>query len=113
METITTVATTVAETAAGIGFTPENLAETAPIMGKGMLGIFIVTALIVLVVNALNNIPEKNRRNILIIGDSQSSDILGGINSEIDTCWFNPNNDTAKYESKYTIFSLEEIKNIL
>ncbi len=30
-----------------------------PYMGKGMLGIFVVTAVIVLVVNALNNIPEK------------------------------------------------------
>ena len=36
-----------------------------PYMGKGMLGIFIVTALIVLVVNALNNIPEKkSKKNI-------------------------------------------------
>ncbi len=34
-----------------------------PFMGKGMLGIFIVTALIVLVVNALNNIPEKKAKN--------------------------------------------------
>lgn len=34
-----------------------------PFMGKGMLGIFIVTALIVLVVNALNNIPEKKSKN--------------------------------------------------
>ena len=33
-----------------------------PYMGKGMLGIFVVTALIVLVVNALNNIPEKKNR---------------------------------------------------
>ena len=33
-----------------------------PYMGKGMLGIFIVTALIVLVVNALNNIPEKKSK---------------------------------------------------
>ncbi len=33
-----------------------------PYMGKGMLGIFIVTALIVLVVNALNNIPEKKTK---------------------------------------------------
>lgn len=61
----------------------------------------------------INNIEEKDKQKMLIVGDSQSSDILGGINSEIDTCWFNPNNDTAKYESKYTIFSLEEIKNIL
>lgn len=35
-----------------------------PYMGKGMLGIFVVTAVIVLVVNALNNIPEKkNKKN--------------------------------------------------
>ena len=34
-----------------------------PFMGKGMLGIFIVTALIVLVVNALNNIPEKKKND--------------------------------------------------
>lgn len=61
----------------------------------------------------INNIEEKDKQKMLIVGDSQSSDILGGINSKIDTCWFNPNNDTAKYESKYTIFSLEEIKNIL
>lgn len=33
--------------------------NSLPYMGKGMLGIFVVTAVIVLVVNALNNIPEK------------------------------------------------------
>ena len=31
-----------------------------PYMGKGMLGIFIVTAIIVVFVNALNNLPEKD-----------------------------------------------------
>ena len=36
--------------------------DALPYMGKGMLGIFIVTALIVLVVNALNNIPEKKNK---------------------------------------------------
>ena len=36
--------------------------SSLPYMGKGMLGIFIVTALIVLVVNALNNIPEKKSK---------------------------------------------------
>ena len=33
--------------------------EALPFMGKGMLGIFIVTAVIVTIVNALNSIPEK------------------------------------------------------
>ena len=61
----------------------------------------------------INNIPEKNRKNILIIGDSQSSDILGGINSGIDTCWYNPKNEEAKINSNFVINSLEELKNIL
>ena len=35
-------------------FSIENLLSSLPIMGKGMLGIFIVTAVIILVVMALN-----------------------------------------------------------
>ncbi len=35
-------------------FSIENLLASLPIMGKGMLGIFIVTAVIILVVMALN-----------------------------------------------------------
>ena len=34
-----------------------------PYMGKGMLGIFIVTAVIVVFVNALNNLPEKENKD--------------------------------------------------
>ncbi|MBP3442755.1 MAG: hypothetical protein J6L62_08135 [Clostridia bacterium] len=43
-------------------FDVQALLETLPLMGKGMLGIFVVTAIIVLVVNALNNIPEKKTK---------------------------------------------------
>ena len=32
--------------------------------------------------------PDKN--DVLIIGDSLSSDMTGGVNYGIDTCWFNP-----------------------
>ena len=59
------------------------------------------------------HIPEKDRGKILIIGDSQSSDILGGKNAGIDTCWYNPARLSAKYFSKYEISSLEELKEIL
>lgn len=31
-------------------------------MGKGMLGIFVVTSVIVIFVNALNNLPEKKEK---------------------------------------------------
>ena len=59
------------------------------------------------------HIPEKDKSKMLIVGDSMSSDILGGINSGIDTCWFNPDNGTKTYPSKYEIKTLEELKEIL
>ena len=59
------------------------------------------------------NIPEKDRSRMLIVGDSQSSDILAGINSKIDTCWYNPNGNTAKYSSKFVISTLLELKQLL
>ncbi len=36
--------------------------DSLPLMGNGMLGIFVVTAVIVVFVNALNNIPEKKEK---------------------------------------------------
>ena len=61
----------------------------------------------------ISNIPEKDKSRMLIIGDSQSSDILGGINSNIDTCWYNTDGSSAKYTSQYEISSLSQLKNIL
>lgn len=61
----------------------------------------------------IDNIPEKDRSKILVIGDSQSSDILGGINAGLDTCWYRHPNDEQKYESTYIIDSLNEIEGIL
>lgn len=43
-------------------FDIQALLSSLPYMGIGMLGIFLVTGLIVLVVNALNNIPEKKSK---------------------------------------------------
>ncbi len=37
----------------------EAFLASLPYMGKGMLGIFVVTGIIVIFVNALNNLPEK------------------------------------------------------
>ena len=45
-----------------MGINIENFLNSLPYMGKGMLGIFVVTIVIVLVVNALNNIPEKKAK---------------------------------------------------
>jgi 2-haloacid dehalogenase len=57
--------------------------------------------------------PERNQ--VLIIGDSLTSDIRGGNNYGIDACWFNPNH--APRDSgvtlQYEIHQLSELLNIL
>lgn len=42
----------------------------------------------------LSLIGEPPRERILMVGDNPDSDILGGINAGIDTCWFNADNKT-------------------
>ena len=42
------------------GFYPETLLETLPVMGMGMLGIFLVTCVIVLAVVVLSKLGGKN-----------------------------------------------------
>lgn len=59
------------------------------------------------------NIPEKDKSKMLVVGDSPSSDILGAINSGLDACWFNPEHKAPKYETKYEVHTLYELKNIL
>ncbi len=57
--------------------------------------------------------PDKEE--ILIIGDSLTSDILGGHNSGIDTCWFNPAHKRSDLDIKitYEIGHLTELLSIL
>ncbi|MDO4324844.1 MAG: YjjG family noncanonical pyrimidine nucleotidase [bacterium] len=38
----------------------------------------------------LRQLPDMKREEILLIGDSLSSDMAGGRNAGIDTCWYNP-----------------------
>ncbi|MFT5233131.1 MAG: 2-haloacid dehalogenase [Candidatus Krumholzibacteriia bacterium] len=53
--------------------------------------------------------PEKSK--VLIVGDNLSSDIQGGINYGIDTCWFNPEGKANAHnvECRYEIKSLREL----
>lgn len=64
---------------------------------------------------ALNNMDNINKKEILMIGDSLSSDIKGGINFNIDTCWYNPNNleNNTDIIPTYVVSSLNELKNFL
>lgn len=65
--------------------------------------------------HALNNIKHTDKSKVLIVGDSLTSDIQGGINFGIDTCWFNPSKNVNKTGIKptYEISNLMELKNIL
>ena len=57
--------------------------------------------------------PDKN--DILIIGDSLTSDIEGGVNYGIDTCWYNPAHEPKPPELPitYQISHLKELLEIL
>lgn len=61
----------------------------------------------------LQNICEKDKSRVLIIGDSMTSDVLGGINAGIDTCWYNPQKKKAEYMPTYEINNISEIFKIL
>ncbi|MGL5328713.1 MAG: HAD-IA family hydrolase, partial [Peptostreptococcaceae bacterium] len=64
---------------------------------------------------ALNNLEHINKKSVLMIGDSLISDIQGGINAGVDTCWFNVNKkeNNLGLNPTYEITSLNELKNIL
>ena len=61
------------------------------------------------------NINHPPKDDVILIGDSITADILGGINYGIDTIWFNKNNEPLpeSINPSYTVNTLEEIKNIL
>ena len=40
-----------------------------------------------------DRIPTKNPDEVIIIGDSLTSDIAGGIRAGIHTCWYHPSNE--------------------
>ena len=60
-------------------------------------------------------IGSADRSSILIAGDSLTSDIQGGNNAGIVTCWYNPQGDKApdKYRIDYEISDLHQIYEFL
>lgn len=60
-----------------------------------------------------NDLSEYKKSDFIIIGDREDSDILGAINSGIDSIYFNSQKKDTTLKSSYIIYNLEEIKNIL
>ena len=59
------------------------------------------------------HIEHFDKDTALIIGDSLTSDMQGGINAQIDTCWYNPQHDKASIKIDYIIHDLKELENML
>lgn len=59
--------------------------------------------------------PPYEKAEMIIIGDSLTSDIKGGINAGIHTCWFNPYGKSPREDiaPEYIVSSLEEIPELL
>ena len=60
---------------------------------------------------ALRALGVENREHVLMVGDSLSSDMQGGSNAGLDTCWYNPHHaeNPGKVIPTYEITSLEEL----
>lgn len=61
------------------------------------------------------HIENFDKRKTLIIGDSLTSDIQGGVNAGIDTCWFNPSRvkNNSKLTPTYEITDLRQLLEIV
>ena len=64
---------------------------------------------------AMKEAGHTDKSTTLVIGDSLTSDILGGITFGIDTCWFNPKGKSAEggITPTYEIRSLHELPALL
>ncbi len=59
-------------------------------------------------------IPEFDREKAMIVGDSLSSDIRGGINAGIKTVWVNPNHKpSGEVRPDYEIEALSQLEELL
>lgn len=63
----------------------------------------------------MDRINHRDKSSVLMIGDSLVSDIQGGINYGIDTCWYNPyaKENTRGINPTYEVRSLEELKELI
>ena len=60
-------------------------------------------------------IHEKDKSKILIVGDSLTSDIKGGVLAGIPTCWYRPEGTVnhTEYTPDYEISDLHQLYDIL
>src|SRR5699024_4937997 len=64
---------------------------------------------------AFSKLQITNKDNVLIVGNSLTSDIQGGVNYGIDTCWFNRHHkeNNTNVKPTYEISELTDLMQIL
>jgi 2-haloacid dehalogenase len=62
---------------------------------------------------AFDKTGRPDKREVLMIGDSLSADIQGGINYGLDTCWYNPDKKSSSLSITYAVHDLRELLEIL
>lgn len=65
--------------------------------------------------HALAAIGQPEKQHVLMVGDNPHSDILGGLNAGIDTCWLNVDNQESPLgiTAHYQVSSLDELQTLL
>lgn len=65
--------------------------------------------------NALKTLGIENNKKVLVVGDNLHSDIKGGINAGLDTCWVNFDNveNTTNIKPTYTALDYTQLKTII
>ena len=58
-------------------------------------------------------IERPPKENVLLIGDSLTSDMQGGLDYGIDTCWYNPTGKPSALALTYKISHLKELISLL
>lgn len=63
----------------------------------------------------LAHVEEKDKSKILLVGDSLTSDIKGGVLAGIPTCWYRPEGavNNTEYKADYEISDLHMLYDIL
>lgn len=57
-------------------------------------------------------IGQPAKENVLVIGDSLSSDIAGGVGYGLDTCWYNPNG-VENYQGIRVSYEIRDLAQLL
>ncbi len=59
-----------------------------------------------------SKLENVNKDEVLVVGDSLSADIKGGIDYDLDTCWYNPKGKSTDLKPTYIISNLLELIDI-